>query len=83
MHGSFDKQGETGNRSSRRWSIGVFAVPVFVVIALIGLALSQPEAANWISAAVQAEFVGSSLPQEVVPTLLAQPAMTVRAGRLY
>jgi hypothetical protein len=83
MHGSFDKQGETGNRAKRRWGIGAFAVPVFVVIALIGLALSQPEAANWISAAVQAEFVGSSLPQEAAPTLLAQPAMTVRAVRLY
>jgi hypothetical protein len=83
MHGSFDKQGETGNRSSRRWSIGVFAVPVFVVIALIGLALSQPAASNWISAAVQAEFAGSSLPQEATSILLAQPAATVRAVRLY
>jgi preprotein translocase subunit SecG len=83
MHGSFDKQGETGNRSSRRWSIGVFAVPVFVAIALIGLALAQPAASNWISAAVQAEFSGSSVPQEAASTLLAQPAMTVRAVRFY
>lgn len=83
MHGSFDKQGETGNRSNRRWGIGVFAVPVFLVIALIGLAVIKPEASNWISAAVQAEFAGSSLPQEAASTLLAQPAMTVRAVRLY
>ena len=83
MHGSFDKQGETGNRSYRRWGIGVFAVPVFVVIALIGLALAQPAASSWISAAVQAEFAGSSLPQEAASTVLAQPAMTVRAARLY
>jgi hypothetical protein len=32
---------------------------------------------------VQAEFSGSSLPQETASTLLAQPAMTVRAARLY
>ena len=82
MHGSFDKQGETGNSSYRSWSIGVFAVPVFVVIALIGLALVQPAASNWISAAVQAEFAGPSLPQEAASTLLAQPAMTARAVRL-
>jgi hypothetical protein len=83
MHGSLDKQGETGNRVYRRWGIAIFAVPVFVVIALIGLALAQPAASNWISAAVQAEFAGSSLPQEAASTLLAQPAMTVRAVRLY
>jgi len=83
MHGSFDKQGETDNGANRRWGIAVFAVPVFIVIALIGLALSQPAASNWISAAVQAEFAGSSLPQEAASTLLAQPAMTVRAVRLY
>jgi hypothetical protein len=83
MHGSLDKPGETRNRVSRRWGIGVFAVPVFVVIALIALALAQPAASSWISAAVQAEFAGSSLPQEATSTLLAQPAMTVQAARLY
>jgi preprotein translocase subunit SecG len=83
MHGSLDKPGETGNRVYRRWVVGVFAVPVFVVIALIGLALVQPAASNWISAAVQAEFAGSSLPQEATSTRLAQPTMTVQAVRLY
>jgi hypothetical protein len=83
MHGSLNKAGETGNRVYRRWGVGVFAVPVFVVIALIGLALVQPAASNWISAAVQAEFAGSSLPQETTSTLVAQPAMTVQAVRLY
>jgi hypothetical protein len=83
MHGSFDKQGETGNRSSRSWGIGFFALPIIVVIGLIGLAMTKPAASNWISAAVQAEFAGSNLPQEAASTLLAQPAMTVRAARLY
>jgi hypothetical protein len=83
MHGSIDRQSEAGTRSDRRWGIGFFALPVFVVIALIGLAMTKPAASNWISAAVQAEFAGSSLPQEAASTLLAQPAMTVRAVRLY
>jgi hypothetical protein len=83
MHGSLNKQSETGNPPNRRWGIGVFAVPVFIVVALVGLALAQPAASTWISAAVQAEFAGSSLPQEAASTLLAQPAMTVRAIKLY
>jgi len=83
MHGSLDRQGETGNRVYRRWGIAIFAIPVFVVAVLIGLALAQPAASNWISAAVQAEFAGSSLPQEATSTVQAQPAMTVRAARLY
>ena len=83
MHGSLNKPGETGDRICRRWAIGVFAVPVIVVIGLIGLSLVHPAASSWISAAVQAEFTGSSLPQEAASTLMAQPAMTVRAVRLY
>ena len=83
MHGSFDRQDGTGNRASRRAGIGLFAVPVFVVIALIGLVMIKPQAANWISAAVEAEFAGSSLPQGAASTVLAQPATTVRAVRLY
>jgi hypothetical protein len=83
MHGSFDKLGETGNRIYRNWGIGVFALPVLVVIALIGLALTKPAASSWISDAVQAEFAGYNLPQEAASTLLAQPVMTVQAARLY
>ena len=81
MHGSFDKQDGTG--TSRRSGIGLFAVPVFLVIALIGLAMTKPEASRWISAAVEAEFAGASLPQEAASPLLAQPATTVQTVRLY
>jgi hypothetical protein len=83
MHGSFDKFGETGNRIYRRWGVGVLALPVLVVIALVGLAMTQPVASNWISEAVQAEFAGTNLPPEIASTQLAQPTMTVRAVKLY
>ena len=83
MHGSFDKQGETGNRSSRRWSIGVFAVPVFVAIALIGLVIAQPAASRWISEAVQAEFGGGNLTPEIAPIQLAKPTMQIHTVRAY
>ena len=83
MHGSLDKSGETRNRSYPLWGIGVFVVPVFVAIALVGLVLYQPAASSWIAAAAQAEFAGSSLPQETTSTLLAQPTTTVQTVRLY
>ena len=56
MHGSFDRRGESGNRMQRSWSIGFFAFPILLVIALIGLVIAQPAASRWISEAVQAEF---------------------------
>ncbi len=58
-------------------SIGFFALPVLLVVALVALAMTQPAASNWISEAVQAEFVGAdSAPVE--PTQLAQPVRGVR-----
>ncbi len=77
MHGSFDRSGENANHIQRSWSIGFFALPVLLVVALVALAMTQPAASNWISEAVQAEFVGAdSAP--VAPTQLAQPVRGVR-----
>jgi hypothetical protein len=78
MHGSFDKSGENDSRTHRSWSVGLFALPVFVVIALVGLMLTQPAASNWISEAAQAEFVGLNPAPQAAPTQLAQPAMVIR-----
>jgi hypothetical protein len=80
MHGSFDRSGEADNRTDRSWSIGFFALPVVVVLALNGLAMIQPAAFQWISEAAQAEFVGTDLP-EAAPTQLAQPTGDIRAVR--
>ncbi len=82
MHGSFDRPGESGNRMQRSWSIGFLAFPILLVIALIGLAIAQPAASNWISEAAQAEFGGGNLTPEIAPVQPAKPAMqfqTVRA----
>jgi hypothetical protein len=77
MHGSFDRSGENANRTQRSWSIGFFALPVVLVIALIALAMTQPTASNWISEAVQAEFVGADFAPGA-PTQLAQPVRGIR-----
>jgi hypothetical protein len=82
MHGSLDRSDEKRNRTDRSWSIGFFALPVLVVIALTALAIIKPAASTWISDAVQAEFVGVSLPG-VVPKELAQPAVQIRTVKAY
>ena len=74
VHGSFDRFQENRNRTDRDWNVALFAVPIFVVIALIALAIVQPNASNWISEAAQAEFVGMNSPA-VVPAPIVQPAM--------
>lgn len=74
MHGSFDRPGQSEDRTLRRWSIGFFTFPVLLVIALVGLVLAQPAASKWISEAVQAEFGGGNLTPEIAPIRLAKPA---------
>ena len=82
MHGSFDKPSESGNRMQRSWSIGFFAFPILLVIALVGLVIAQPTASRWISEAVQAEF-GTDLVLDVAPTRLAKPAMEIRTVKAF
>jgi hypothetical protein len=77
MHGSFDRSGRSNNRIDRGSGIGFLALPVLLVIALIGLGMIQPAAPTWISEAVQAEFVGADLAPDTSPTQLAQPSMVV------
>jgi hypothetical protein len=79
MHGTFDRSGESRNRFDRSWSLGLFAVPAFFAIALIGLAMTQPTASNWISEATQAEFADAFIVPEIAPTQIAQPAMVIRS----
>ena len=78
MHGSFDRSQEQHGNVDRDWNIVLFALPVFVVIALVALALIQPSAPSWISEAAQAEFVGIDLP-DVAPTQPAKQIRTVKA----
>jgi spore maturation protein SpmB len=79
MHGSFDKSDKADNDHGHpNWSIGFFALPALVVILLVGLTMINPGASNWISDAVQAEFVGFNSPPEAAPVQLAQPAGEIR-----
>jgi hypothetical protein len=50
----------------------LLAINGIIVLVLLVLALSFPSASEWISAAVQAEFVGGGEPG-MAPTQIAQP----------
>ncbi len=80
MHGSFEKPGDTIKSIYRNWGIGVFALPVLIVIVLVGMAMTRQGATGWISEAVEAEFVHNGLP-EVAPAQVAQPAGPLRAAK--
>jgi hypothetical protein len=84
MHGSLDKLPRDDQSSDRGWGIKLIALPILLVIALIGLAVSHPSASKWISEAAQAEFVGVDfVPDLASPTRLAQPANVIRTIRSY
>jgi hypothetical protein len=79
MHGSLDRPPRDDQSSDRGWDIKLVALPILVVIAMIGLAVSHPSASKWISDAAQAEFVGTDfVPNLAPPTRLAQPSNEIR-----
>jgi hypothetical protein len=79
MHGPLDKQPRDSKSVYRNWDIKLFALPILLVVALIGFAVSHPGASKWISDAAQAEFVGTDLvPDLAPPTRLAQPTNEIR-----
>ena len=82
MHGTIDRLGKNNHRIHQSWSVGFFAVPVLLVLTLIGLAVFQPAASVWISEAVQAEFTGTDAAPQVAPTQLAQPAGESRTAKI-
>ena len=79
MHGSFDREPRDEQSNYQSFSIKLIALPVLVIIALIGMLVSHPAATKWISDAAQAEFVGTDLvPDLAPPTRVAQPSNEIR-----
>jgi hypothetical protein len=69
------------NRSDHRflwsWTAAVLAVHGVLLLVLASILIFHPAASEWISQAVQAEFVGGP-PPVIVPTQIAQPGAQVR-----
>ena len=81
MHGSLDKEGKNENGAYQGEGMAFLALPALLAIMLIGLAILQPAASNWISEAVQAEVAVFNVTPEVTPTQLARPTMQIRTVR--
>ncbi|WP_166305581.1 hypothetical protein [Bradyrhizobium sp. 2S1] len=80
MQGSFDKRQQDPQSNYQSFSIKLIALPVLVIVALIGMLVSRPAAVKWISDAAQAEFAGTdAIYADPVPNI-AQPAPTARPG---
>jgi len=81
MHGPFDKSPEGEPNIYRNWSMKLLALPLLLVIALIGYLVSHPEVGKWVADGVQAEFVGTDMvPNLAPPTRVAQPSNQVRTA---
>ena len=77
---SQDKWNPTGHKGLSDQISPLLAINGIIVLILIGLVLIVPSASEWISAAVQAEFVNPDL-QSGAPTQVAQPTEQMRVVR--
>jgi hypothetical protein len=78
MHGRFDRSGGTDKASAGYSSIRLIVIPALLAVALVALAIKQPDVSRWISEAVQAEFANNGPAQGAPATQVAQPAREIR-----
>lgn len=80
MHGPFEKARKGEPNIYQSWSMKLVALPLLLLIALIGYIVSHPEVAKWVVDGVGAEFAGSAVaPGPASPTQIAQPSNQARA----
>jgi hypothetical protein len=82
MHAPYDRSRKGSYRTEPRGGVGFLILPALVAMVLIALVMVHPKASIWISQAVQAEFGGSGIaeemPVETVQPGMAAPVRTVR-----
>ena len=84
MQGQPEKQPRDSKSVYQNWDIKLFALPILLVVALIGFAVSHPGTSRWLSEAVQAEFVGTDLvPDLAPPTRVTRPTNEIRTVKAY
>ena len=77
MHAPFDRSRKSDHDTEPRRAVGFFILPVLMAIALIALVIVHPKASIWISQAVQAEFGGSGIADDMPVETVQQPGMTI------
>lgn len=71
-----DEQRQHSHGVYRNLTIKLFALPILVLVALIGFAVTHPGISTWVSNAVEAEFGGPYLAP-------AKPAGDVRTAKVH
>ena len=77
MHAPFDRSRKSDQATEPRRGVGFIILPVLMAIVLIALTIFHPKASLWISQAVQAEFGGSGIADDMPVQTVQQPGMTV------
>jgi hypothetical protein len=77
MHAPFDRSRKSDQATEPRSGVGFIILPVLMAIVLIALTILHPKASLWISQAVQAEFGGSGIADDMPVETVQQPGMTV------
>ena len=83
MPRAFDRLDQQENRAQWKWTAGIATALGVIMFALVALMSNSPTASNWVSDAVQAEFVGSNMTPQQAPVQTAQPANPIRTVRAY
>ena len=78
MHGRFDGSDRTDKNSAGHLSVRLIVIPALLAVALIVLAIKQPDVSRWISEAAQAEFANTGPTPEMIAPQVAQPAREIR-----
>jgi hypothetical protein len=76
MHAPYDRPRQTGYRAKPKSSLGFLILTAIVALVLIVLVTAHPKASIWISQAVQAEFGGYGIADDM-PVQTAQPDMAI------
>lgn len=80
MHGPFEKAPEGKPNVYQSWSMKLVAIPLLLLIALIGYIVSHPDVTKWVADGVGAEFAGiPGVPESAPPAQIGQPDNRTRA----
>ena len=77
MHAPFDRSRKSDPATESRSGVGFLILPVLMAVVLITLAIVHPKASIWISQAVQAEFGGSGIVDDMPVQTAQEPGMNI------
>jgi hypothetical protein len=76
MHAPYDRPHNSSNRTEPKSRVPFLMVAAFVAVVL-ALAIAQPKSSIWISQAVQAEFGGSGIADDMPVETVREPGLDI------